>query len=133
MFSPLRLKTSRESKKISLNDFDSIKNLGSGKYGKVFLARHKETNFIGAIKIVEKKLIMEENIVEQFIRELKIQNFLNHPNVVRLYGFFDDEVNIYVLMEACMDGELLKKLKRDLNMSEKKAALIMKQVCSAVN
>ena len=42
----------------------------------------------------------------QFIREIKIQAFLEHPHIVRLYGFFNDAENFYVLMELGSHGEL---------------------------
>jgi len=40
--------------------------------------------------VIEKKLLKEEEITEQFIRELKIQMYLNHPNIIKMYGYFDD-------------------------------------------
>ena len=49
--------------------------MGAGKYGQVFLAMEKATNMIFALKIIEKKQLKEEEITEQFIRELKIQLF----------------------------------------------------------
>lgn len=41
-----------------------------------------------AMKVLEKRKIVQDNILEQFIRELKIQAFLNHPNIIDVYGFF---------------------------------------------
>lgn len=76
------------------------------------MARHKYTNFICALKTVSKEKIKEENIEEAFIREIKIQTYLNHPNIVKLYGFFEDKVNIYLIMECCLSGHLLKLIKQ---------------------
>lgn len=49
----------KKEKKITINDFEKIKDLGSGKYGQVFLARERSSNFICALKIIEKKLLKE--------------------------------------------------------------------------
>ena len=49
------------------------------------------SGFVCALKVIEKKVLMEEEIVEQFIRELKIQMFLNHANIIKMYGCFDDK------------------------------------------
>ena len=76
---------------------------------------------------------MEEEITEQFIRELKIQTYLNHPNIIRMYGFFDDQTNIYILLEVGTGGQLFKQLKKLQSMPEAKVASIMRQVCQAVN
>ncbi|MCL4168386.1 UNVERIFIED_CONTAM: hypothetical protein GTU68_059179 [Idotea baltica] len=124
--------TKKKEKKLSINDFDQIKELGSGKYGHVFLAREKKSNFICALKIIEKKLLYEEEITEQFIRELKIQMFLNHPNIIRMYGYFDDAVNIYLILEMATGNQLFKQLKKLQSMPEQKVANIMRQVCHAV-
>lgn len=44
-------------KKIELDDFEMVSELGSGKYGKVYMARHKATGFKCAIKTVSKQMI----------------------------------------------------------------------------
>lgn len=77
--------------------------------------------------------MLEEEITEQFIRELKIQVYLNHANIIRMYGFFDDAVNIYLILELAMGGQLFKQLKKLQSMPEQKVANIMRQVCQAVN
>jgi len=53
---------------------------------------------------MEKALLIDEGIVDQFIREVKIQIYFNHPNIVKMYGCFSDEKYIYILLEAAMDG-----------------------------
>lgn len=65
-----------------------------------------------ALKVIEKAVIREEDIVEQFLREVKIQMFLSHPNIVKLYGCFDDEKHIYIILEVAMGGQLFQQLKR---------------------
>jgi serine/threonine protein kinase len=42
----------KKEKKLTINDFEQIKDLGSGKYGHVYLTREKKTNFICALKII---------------------------------------------------------------------------------
>ena len=85
------------------------------------------------MKIIEKKLLREEEITEQFIRELKIQSFLYHPNIIKMYGFFDDVANIYIILELATGGQLFKQLKKLQSMPEPKVAAIMRQVCQSVS
>ena len=99
-------------RKITLNEFELIDEIGEGKYGKVYMAQHKETGFLCALKTVSKVKIKEEDIEEPFIREIKIQMYLNHPHIVKLYGFFADEDNIYLIMECCISGHLLSVMKQ---------------------
>lgn len=50
-----------------------------------------------------------------------------------MFGFFDDDKNIYLIMEAATGGQLFKHLKKHQSMPESKVASIMRQVCNAVN
>lgn len=59
--------------------------------------------------------------------------FLNHPNIIKMYGCFDDPVNIYILLEVGTGGQLYHQLKKSQPLSEPRIAFIMKQVCDAVN
>jgi aurora kinase len=43
-----------------------------------------------AMKVIQKQKVLETEMLTQFIRELKIQTYLNHPNIVKIFGFFDD-------------------------------------------
>ena len=49
--------------KTTQEDFRIIKKLGEGKFGKVFLVRDLATGFILALKVVEKKKIIEDNLL----------------------------------------------------------------------
>ena len=78
----------------SLNDFEIGGPLGNGKFGKVYLAREKQTHFIVAIKVLEKSQIRENKTEHQLRREIEIQSHLHHPNILRMYGFFYDKKRI---------------------------------------
>lgn len=73
-----------------INDFMLGMEIGSGQFGKVYVAKHIGTGFVCAIKKIEKRVIVEKNIVGQMIREIKIQSCLDHPNIAKLYGVLHD-------------------------------------------
>lgn len=75
---------------MKIRDFQLGKCIGSGKFGDVFMSQHKKTGFVCAIKKILKSTLLEYNMVEQFIKELKIHYRLSHPNVVKLYAHFED-------------------------------------------
>ena len=82
-----------------IKDFDVLKELGSGSFGRVFLAVHKKTKVKYAIKAIDKK--NKTNIEEKpyFRRELEVMYKIHHPNVVKLFGHFEDKKYCYFLME----------------------------------
>ena len=120
-------------RRVRVEDFHKIKELGAGKYGRVYLVAEKYTGFVCALKVIEKKLLHEEEITDQFIREVKIQMFLNHPNIIKMFGCFHDATNIYIILEVGTGGQLYHQLKKAQPLPEPRIAFIMKQVCEAVN
>ena len=50
-------------------------------------------------------------MVEQFTREIKTQCFFNHPNIIKVYGYFDDLLHLYIIMESALDQRLSDILK----------------------
>jgi serine/threonine protein kinase len=54
----------------------------------------------------------------QLVREIKIQSFLSHPNIVKLYTFFADHKHIYLVQELCSSGQLYCLLKRKRRLTE---------------
>lgn len=121
-----------KTSKISRENFKVIKKLGEGKFGKVYLVREILTGFVLAMKVIEKKKIIQDNILEQFIRELKIQAFLEHPNIISLYGFFHDDKYFYSLMEVGCDGQLYSIIEQNKNLTEMATSFITKSLLEAV-
>ena len=71
-------KTKKSSKKWVLTDFDIGRPLGKGKFGNVYLARHKETSFIIAMKVLFKDQILKASVEHQVRREIEIQTHLRY-------------------------------------------------------
>jgi hypothetical protein len=102
-----------QMRELRLTDFWVGECKGEGRFGKVHMAIHKKTGFLCALKKVKKEAV--RSMVEQFIQEMKIQLFLNHPRLVKIYGYFCDTEHIYMLIEYMEDGSLytlMKKRKR---------------------
>lgn len=101
-------------KKFKASDFEFGKKLGQGRYGNVYMAREKKTNFIVAIKKMNKDSVMKLKAQKQVVREIKIHSYLSHENIIQLYGVFHDDENIYLILEYASDGEVYKELKKSV-------------------
>lgn len=64
---------------------------------------------------------------------MKLQYFFNHGNLVKLYGFFSDYENIYLLMEYMEEGELYSLLKKQKKFTEAYTASRVYEVCLALH
>lgn len=101
-------------KKFKIDDFELGMKLGKGKFGNVYLAREKATNYIVALKILNKMEVQRLNGEKLIVREIKIHSFVDHPNIIKLYGFFHDDQNIYLILEYAPDGEVYTELKKSV-------------------
>ena len=123
-------------KPLKLSDFLIGKRLGSGQFGRVYLAKLKSSQFICALKIINKKRLLKESFkcINQVRREIEIQSHLRHKNILSIYNFFWDNKNIYLVMEYAPGGELFTVLHNEEQgrFSEPKAAFYVKQVCDAL-
>ncbi len=57
---------------------------------------------------------------------------MHHCQSVKMYAFFDDSENIYLLMEYCVDGQLYALLKTKKRFEEDEAVPIIKDICEAL-
>lgn len=106
--------------------------LGEGAYGKVMLAETLKGQEKVAVKLLDKTQMRERDLSKMH-KEVNILKALNHPNVVRVYDFFDDEDYFKIVMEFCDGGELFKKLvSEDQQYTEAKSREIIVLLISAL-
>ncbi|XP_043476466.1 aurora kinase C-like [Leptopilina heterotoma] len=122
------------TKKWVLTDFDIGRPLGKGKFGNVYLARHKDTSFIIAMKVLFKDQIIKAGVEHQVRREIEIQTHLRHRNILRMYGYFHDDKRIYIILEYAPKGELYKELNAQENkrFDEVRTATYITQLADAL-
>lgn len=83
----------------NISEFDKVKSLGQGAFGKVFKVYHKTNKLFYAIKEMEKAQIKSNDMSEQIINEVKIMYSLNHDYIIKLYNHFEDDKNVYLILE----------------------------------
>ncbi len=115
-----------------LSDFTVIKELGSGSFGHVILAQHKITQVKYAIKAIDKRNKVNIKEMPYFIREIEIMYRVHHPNVVKLFGHFEDNNYCYFIMEYIPGGNIYSLVQRLKPVTLQGIASIMKEVISAV-
>ncbi|XP_032679814.1 aurora kinase B-like [Odontomachus brunneus] len=99
----------------SLDDFEVGSPLGRGKFGRVYLAREKTTQYMVALKTLYKVELIKGRVEKQVMREIEIQTHLKHPHILQLLTYFHDNKRIYLVLEFAARGELYKELKRQPN------------------
>jgi len=115
-----------------LDDFEIGKPLGRGKFGKVYLARERRTKYIVALKVLSKSQLLKSGVEHQLRREIEIQAHLRHRHILRMYGYFFDNKNVYLILEYSPGGELYKKLTAKGRFSERTSARFISDLSHAM-
>ena len=106
-----------------------IKRLGDGSYGTVFSVVNIQTNVTVAMKKIEK---VKENEIDdlEIKNEIDILKKLDHPNIVKIYEFYNTLTDFYIVTEYCKKGELYGYIKNTY--SENQLAVLFYQVFSGL-
>jgi len=117
-----------------ITDFQITKELGAGSFGHVYLVSHKTTKAQYAIKAIDKRNKANQSEKPYFRREIEVMYKIHHPNVVKLYGHFEDNNYCYFIMEYIAKGNIYNLIPHDnkKRLNVKVVASLMKDVISAV-
>ena len=115
-----------------ISDFEKEREIGKGGFGLVWKVIHKKTQKVYCIKVIEKQGIIQQKLVDQMNREIKIMYILNHPHCLRLKNHFEDDQNFYLVMPLAHKGQLYRILRKFKKFDEKTAAQILRETISAL-
>jgi hypothetical protein len=99
-------------KKYGINDFELMRVLGKGSFGKVFLVQLKSSKQIYAMKVLKKSEVIRRKQVEHTKTERRIMGATDHPFIVTLRYAFQTEDKLYFVTDYCRGGELFFHLKK---------------------
>eukprot|EP01029_Cantina_marsupialis_P021940 TRINITY_DN5325_c0_g1_i1.p1 TRINITY_DN5325_c0_g1~~TRINITY_DN5325_c0_g1_i1.p1 ORF type:complete len:518 (-),score=134.14 TRINITY_DN5325_c0_g1_i1:420-1973(-) len=114
---------SREQTTVTLEDFDLLKVIGRGSFGKVMQVRKRDSDKIYAMKILKKSVIIGRNQVEHTRAERQILEEMNHPFLVKLHYAFQTNDKLYLVLDYLTGGELFFHLKQKHSFDEEQSRL----------
>ena len=133
--SNLPISTKNVIRKISGDPFDNyriIKKLGQGTFGQVYKIMQLKTGNIRALKIIPKNNLRAGFTDKDITREINIMKNLDHPHIIKLYEFYKDNENYYLVNEFCTEGDLSEKMNKLKFLPEPIVKILMAQIFSAV-
>jgi RAC serine/threonine-protein kinase len=120
--------TNGVTKKIGVQDFDLLHVIGKGSFGKVLQVRKKDTGRIYAMKVLNKKNILENNELEHTRTEKNILQKLVHPFLVNLNYSFQTVDKLYFIMDYVNGGELFYHLQKEHKFTPERAKFYCSEI-----
>ncbi|KAL9093208.1 MAG: hypothetical protein Q9159_000385 [Coniocarpon cinnabarinum] len=119
--------------KKGVKDFKFGRTLGEGSYSTVMAATDRSTNKEYAIKVLDKRHIIKEKKVKYVnIEKDTLNRLTDHPGIVRLYYTFQDERQLYFVLDLATGGELLGVLKKTTSFDEECSRFYSAQILDSV-
>ena len=98
---------------MNIENFEIIKELGRGGYGIVYKAHDRALNRMVAIKVLHPLLLMDQDLISRFKTEAQIAAKLEHPNLVQIYEFAENDGRAYFVMSYMSGGSLKDLLEKN--------------------
>ena len=107
--------------------------IGKGGYAEVWLVKNIETKELYALKVISKQSLKDFRVRRNLKEEIRIQQKINHKNIIKIYDLMADKENVYIVMEYSNGGNLFQYIHKKERLCETEAYKIFVQVCSAVD
>ncbi|KAG6587383.1 CAMK/CAMK1 protein kinase [Phytophthora cinnamomi] len=108
------------------------RKLGSGAFSVVHIATHRETRKQVAVKCIAKASLGIQD-VHSLKQEVEVMSSLNHPNIVPLLDYFEEDRYYYIVTPLCTGGELFDDLVKRKSYTEEDARVLMRKLASAID
>ena len=122
--------------KLKLNvtpaDFEHLKVIGKGYFGKVTKVKFKNDLQIYALKTIKKSKLKEQKHIEHIKLERKILEIIDHPFIISLKFAFQTQTKLYLVMEFCNGGELFYHIRKRGKFSTKDGKFYFSQIVLAI-
>lgn len=106
------IKQRHDRPRLKLADFNMLRTLGTGSFGRVHLVQSRVNARYYAVKVLKKFEVVRLKQVEHTNNEKHILESVAHPFLVNMWGTFQDNVNLYMVMDYVPGGELFSVLRR---------------------
>lgn len=110
-----------ENTKKSLDDFEIMKVLGKGTFGKVYMAKEKASGEVFAIKVLRKDVVIQKEEIAHTMTEGRVLRMSQHPFLTSLHYSFQTDDRLCFVMDYVKGGELFFHIARERKFTEPRA------------
>ena len=117
---------------VALDDFEALDTLGAGAFGSVFKVRKKDSGQIFALKVLNKRKLVENKQLKHVVNEAKIHLALDSPFIVKLHYKFQTPRKLYFVMDCCQNGDLGTLISERGSLPEETVRFYMAEILTAL-
>lgn len=110
-----------------------LKEIGKGSTSVVYLAQNWEKTSQFAVKCISKKTLHKLHAIKNLINEINIMRKVKHRNLTELYCVYEDDEQVYLVMEYLPYGNLLKRVSGNGTLTEDKVKVFIRNLLQTVN
>ncbi|ORX40421.1 kinase-like protein [Piromyces finnis] len=118
---------------VELRHFNLLRCVGKGAFGKVRIVEHRDSKKLYALKYINKLQCIKIRAVQNIIRERYILEEIEHPFIVNLRYAFQDDENMFMVIDLMMGGDLRYHLDRLGGFSEEMVRFFASEISCALN
>ncbi|KAM6221435.1 serine/threonine-protein kinase 32B isoform 2-T2 [Rhynchocyon petersi] len=107
-----------ENEEVNFDHFQILRAIGKGSFGKVCIVQKRDTKKMYAMKYMNKQKCIERDEVRNVFRELQIMQGLDHPFLVNLWYSFQDEEDMFMVVDLLLGGDLRYHLQQNVHFTE---------------
>ncbi|XP_026226138.1 serine/threonine-protein kinase 32A isoform X2 [Anabas testudineus] len=107
-----------DTDEVNFDHFQILRAIGKGSFGKVCIVQKKDTKKMYAMKYMNKLKCVERNEVRNVLKELQIMQNLEHPFLVNFWYSFQDEEDMFMVVDLLLGGDLRYHLQQNVHFSE---------------
>jgi serine/threonine protein kinase len=126
------LNNTSNKNEILIGDYILKHTIGKGTFSRVKLGINKNTGEKVAIKILDKKKIVEKADLERVLREMKMLSELDNEHIIKVYQIYENENHYLIIMEYCEGGELFNYIVEKQRLSENESSFFYYQIIQGV-
>ncbi|XP_051715865.1 serine/threonine-protein kinase 32B-like [Ctenopharyngodon idella] len=121
-----------EDEEVSFDHFQILRAIGKGSFGKVCIVQKTDSRKMYAMKYMNKQKCIERDEVRNVLRELQVMQRLQHPFLVNLWFSFQDEEDLFMVVDLLLGGDLRFHLQQNVHFKEETVKLYMCELALAL-
>uniref|UniRef100_A0A8C8RUI6 Serine/threonine kinase 32A n=1 Tax=Pelusios castaneus TaxID=367368 RepID=A0A8C8RUI6_9SAUR len=118
---------------LTFDHFEILRAIGKGSFGKVCIVQKNDTKKMYAMKYMNKQKCVERNEVRNVFKELQIMQGLEHPFLVNLWYSFQDEEDMFMVVDLLLGGDLRYHLQQNVRFQEGTVKLFLCELALALD